>query len=272
MDQVDKSVLEQNQANEALEKGIKEIKRQRWIDLIAFFFTGYIIIFLLKFVARYRIKNIQEVRKQYKEITKLGKPIIVCANHLTMIDSIIMEWAFAPVWWYILNFKYFAWNIPAIENFKSSFTSSLVTYLGKCIPIDRKGGKEHMDLILGKVNYLLKLGDVFMIFPEGTRSRSGKVEVDQVTYGVGKIIQDIEKECVVICVYLRGSTQIAYDARPHDGDEIYLKMDHFIPDIVQHQGRRGQKEISTQIINRIKAMELEYFEKYPERAKSILGE
>ena len=43
--------------------------------------------------------------------------------------------------------------------------------------------------MLARFAYLLARGEVGLIFPEGGRSRSGRVEVDDAAYGVGRIVQ-----------------------------------------------------------------------------------
>lgn len=63
----------------------------------------------------------------------------------------------------------------------------LVTYLNKCLPIEREGDSKHKELIMAKIKYLLNKNELFILFPEGTRSRTGRIAIDDATYGVGSI-------------------------------------------------------------------------------------
>lgn len=234
---------------------------QRFIDWIFFPLLSFILILVMKFYAGYKVKDLSKVRKKYKEICKIrgNRPLLICPNHLTMIDSVVLEWAFGSPLWYWLHFRNFPWNIPAVENFKTNYTSRTITYLGKCIPIDRKGGKEHTEYIMSQVEFLLKRGDAFLIFPEGTRSRSGKFELENITYGVGKLIQNLPG-IYVLCVYLRGKGQKTYSNFPAKNEEFYIDMCLIEPK-TNLIGMRGQRDLALQVGKEIHRMEMEYFNK-----------
>ncbi len=182
---------------------------------------------------------------------------MICANHLTMFDSIFIQYALNGVWGYLKEFRLFSWNTPAVENFKATIFMSLFTYLGKTIPIDRQGSSDHHKLVLNKVRYLMEHGHICTIFPEGGRSRTGKIEVENVTYGVGNILSEME-DYRVLCIYLRGSRQEKHSPLPPYNDSIYMKMETIEPRSEQ-SGRRAARDISVQIITRLKEMEDEYF-------------
>ncbi len=231
---------------------------QRFLDWLFFPLLSSLLILVLKYYAKYQIYNIEEVRKKYKEICSLrqNNPLLICPNHLTMIDSIIIEWALGEPLWYWFNFKQFSWNIPAVENFKKNLISRLITYLGKCIPIDRRGSKEHIELVMSKVKFLLEKGDVFLIFPEGTRSRTGKFELESMTYGIGKIIQELEN-VHVLCIYLRGDNQFTYSNFPQKKEKFRIDMELIIPR-TQYTGIRGQKDLALQVGKVLKKLEDKY--------------
>lgn len=245
---------------EQLGKSYPSVIWQRFVNWIFFPILAPILVLVMRVYAGYRIKNLGKVRAQYRTFCKERGdfPLLVCPNHLTMIDSVVLEWAMANPFWFWLNFKQFPWNIPAIENFKTNIVSRTITYLGKCIPIDRKGSKEHIDLVMDQVRFLLRKGDAFLIFPEGTRSRTGFVEVDQITYGVGKIVQDLGKTAV-LCVYLRGDSQKTYSNFPAKKEQFYIDMELIWP-TSEAKGIRGQKEISLQVGNKLKELENKYLE------------
>ena len=53
------------------------------------------IVFTLRVLMRYRIKNAAELRKRYRAsmMKESEGPVLICANHLTMVDSAILAWA-----------------------------------------------------------------------------------------------------------------------------------------------------------------------------------
>lgn len=235
-----------------------------WQRIVNWFFFPVLslaLILTMRVYAGYRIRDLKSIRKKYKEITRErgDYPLLICPNHLTMIDSVVLEWALAGPFWFWFHFKQFPWNIPAVENFKTNYISRLITYLGKCIPINRKGGKAHIDEIMNKVKFLLIRGDAFLIFPEGTRSRSGRIDLEEMTYGVGKLIQEIGK-VGVLCVYLRGDGQEKYSNFPKKGERFYIEMELIWPQ-TELKGMRGQKDLSLQVGSCLKKFEEEYFAK-----------
>jgi 1-acyl-sn-glycerol-3-phosphate acyltransferase len=76
----------------------------------------------------------------------------------------------------------------------------------KCLPVTRGGERTAVADVLNRFVYLLSQGEVGMIFPEGGRSRSGRVEVDMAAPGVGRVVTTLPG-CRVLCVYLRGERQ-----------------------------------------------------------------
>jgi 1-acyl-sn-glycerol-3-phosphate acyltransferase len=77
---------------------------------------------LFRFMQGYRIENMAEIRREFKKIwaekERTGKPLVICANHLTFIDSALMIWALASNFWYLFNYRAFMWNVPAGDFFK----------------------------------------------------------------------------------------------------------------------------------------------------------
>lgn len=234
------------------------IRLQLVVCRFAYLVFAWLVYVYFYLIRRHRIRNVSEVRREYRRHTREKGVTMVCANHLTMYDSIYIHCCVSSPWQYILNFRSMAWNLPAIENFKTTFFLTLFTYLSKCIPIDRFGSSEHRDEVLNRMRYLLGLGEVFTVFPEGGRSRSGRVEPENVTYGVGHVLKDFENP-LVICIYFRGATQDTLSALPHKGDEFYVKVEALRP-TSSKQGLRAAREISQQIVQKLKSMEDEYFQ------------
>ena len=246
---------------------------QRWVGRLCFPLFSASLVAALRLRARYRMHELSSVRRRFRELVREAgdAPLVVCANHLTMIDSVLLMWAFASPPHYLVHFRRLAWNIPAVENFASSPVRRLISYLGKCMPIDRSGSREHIEGLMDKVTYLLGQGEFFMIFPEGTRSRTGRVELDELTYGVGSILQDVP-HAKVLCVYMRGDNQESYSDLPARGERFRLTMELLHPHTTA-AGLRGQRDLAMQIGRKIKAMEDEYFanvgEARPELAEAV---
>ena len=96
-----------------------------------------------------------------------------------------------------------------------------------------------------------------MVFPEGTRSRSGRIEPKAGTYGVGKILQKMPNTRV-LCFYLRGQNQRKFSFFPKK-NEIFTGVMKEIKPTTEKKGLRGMKDISEQIINELHQMEQDYF-------------
>jgi len=88
-------------------------------------------------------------------------PALITPNHLSFCDSIFVPSALPRR----------SWAIGKSEYMDSWKTSYIFPALGM-IPINRTGGKAAL-LALDEAAAVLDAGHLFMIYPEGTRSRSG---------------------------------------------------------------------------------------------------
>ena len=207
----------------------------------------------------YRIRNLRGIRRQCAaEFAKHKGPWIMCANHLTMIDSFILTYAVFSLTDHVTAYRRLPWNLPERRNFQSNIFLAVLCYLSKCIPVDRGGSREKMRRLLDQCIYLLKNGHTIMIFPEGGRSRTGRIDRENFSYGVGRFIQDVEG-CKVMCIYLRGDRQHRYGFIPAWGEKFYAQMDVLTPVQVEQTGLRAQREYAAQIIHRLADMEERYF-------------
>ena len=67
---------------------------QNWVAQLSVPFTFGVSILLMKGLLGYRIENLRAFRQKVAELIKEKHgPVIVCPNHLTMIDSLILVWA-----------------------------------------------------------------------------------------------------------------------------------------------------------------------------------
>jgi 1-acyl-sn-glycerol-3-phosphate acyltransferase len=217
---------------------------------------------LLRAWLHLRVENRAEVRRAWREIwrTRQG-PLLVCANHLTMIDSALIAWALAPPLWYVGHFSALPWNVPERTHFASTPTRRVLAYLYKCLPIVRGGSREELADTLARFAWLLSRGEVGLIFPEGGRSRSGRVEVENAAWGVGRIAKSVPG-CRVLCVYLRGERQHGYSDLPARGDRLFVRVSMLEPKC-DHGGLRGSREVAHQIAARLAEMEREHFARLP---------
>ncbi|MFW5827804.1 MAG: 1-acyl-sn-glycerol-3-phosphate acyltransferase, partial [Alkalispirochaeta sp.] len=114
---------------------------------------------------------------------------------------------------------------------------------------------------LAKLRTLLLNGQSLMMFPEGTRSRDGRVDTKNFAYGIGKIVDDLKRlgtQPRVLCVYLRGLTQNTYGTIPRKGETFYLDYQLLEPQS-ESRGLRAQRDISRQIVHTLARMEEKFF-------------
>jgi hypothetical protein len=183
-------------------------------------------------------------------------PWLVCANHLTLIDSLVIQWAMAPGWRLFLRRDRFAWNLPDRHNISRTWWLRALGYVGKCVPVLRQGPPEEARRTLDKVAFLLSAGQTVVIFPEGGRSRVGRVDLDRVTYGVGRMLQEVPATRV-LCVYARGVGQKEYSDYPRPGERFFIRVARLAPETTM-AGMRGARELAMQIMTKLSEMEAEY--------------
>ena len=234
------------------------LKIQYLAGWITFPVWGTFIISFMRFVRRYKIQHLREIRRQFKQLKQsVDGPIIICPNHLTKIDSVILNWSLASMFSYMRSFKVFSWNLPERANFFHNYMLRILCYLGSCVPIDRGGNRNAVKKSLDKVIHLLKKGHTITVFPEGRRSRTGRIDLDNFTYGVGSLVNKV-KDCNVLCVYLRGHNQEEYSGIPSRGARFYLQMELFKPRS-EFSGLRATRDVAGQIIDKLVLMEQSYF-------------
>jgi 1-acyl-sn-glycerol-3-phosphate acyltransferase len=233
-----------------------EVQRQVSRALSPLWVPG--VIGVLRFGFGYTIEDVAPVRRHYQRIRQgTSGPLLVCANHLTMIDSAIVAWALGSPAWYLRNFAAIPWNLPERRNFAYSPLSELATYVMKCLPITRGAARAEVAEVLDRFVHLLSRGDVGLLFPEGGRSRSGRVEIESAAPGVGRVVGALPG-CTVLCVYLRGAHQDAYGRVPVRGERFRVRVETMVPR-TRHVGLRGSRDIAQQIVAKLAVMEEEFF-------------
>lgn len=207
---------------------------------------------------RIRAADARALRAGYARLrAESPAPLLICANHLTMTDSFLIGWALGGARFYLRRFDALPWNTPETRNFASTLWKRALAYVLKCIPIERGADRRAVAQVLARVQFLLARGEAVLIFPEGGRSRSGRVEPESAGYGAGRLVHALPG-CRVLCVYLRGEGQQSWSEMPARGETFRAQMECFAPQSAA-KGLRGSLDISRQIIARLQRMEGEWF-------------
>jgi 1-acyl-sn-glycerol-3-phosphate acyltransferase len=208
---------------------------------------------------RYRVPDLGRVRAEFAALVGDRRgPLLVCANHLTLIDSLIIQWALAPGWRLFVRPDWFFWNLPDKYNMSVNLFVRLLGYFGKCVLVRRKGPPEEVRQALDKVAFLLGRGQSVLVFPEGGRSRVGRVDTENFMYGVGRMIQEAP-QARVVCIFARGIGQRVYTNFPRPGESFVVRMRRVEP-ATAFKGLRADRDLATQIVRHLREMEQEHFE------------
>ena len=218
-----------------------------------------LVVAAMRFGMGWRIDGLAEARRAYRKLWRDSRRgVLVCANHLTMVDSFMIAWALAPAWWYVLHYRSLQWNTPERENFARTRVMRAAIYVAKCIPVQRGGDRREVGQVLARIAWLLSRGEAALMFPEGGRSRSGRVDVEASTYGVGRIARALPG-LRVLCEYLRGDGQATWSDFPARGERFRVSVEELEPKS-DHGGLRGSLDVSRQILAKLGDMEQEHFD------------
>ncbi|MEO6392969.1 MAG: 1-acyl-sn-glycerol-3-phosphate acyltransferase [Pyrinomonadaceae bacterium] len=225
-----------------------------WLMLLPF--GGFLTLLLL--AKGYRIKNKREIRRRFAQMMRdSDRPLLLCSNHLTFIDSALIIVALGSNWWYLFHYQAFPWNLPAGDFFKKKLKYHVTLFLMKCIFIHRDGSSEHKNAVLGLCRYLLNDRQNVLVFPEGQRSRSGRFAADALTLGASRLVSTVP-DCRVLCLYLRSAKQETYSNYPPAGAHFSLGMKMIEP-ATEKSGKDGLLDLTEQIGATIAGLEAEFF-------------
>jgi len=214
---------------------------------------------VLRWVLGYRIENLRGFRREYRSLClEREGPLMICANHLTMIDSFVIAWALGSPWWYLRHFRTLPWNVPERSIFAATRFMRMAVYVLKCLPVERGGDRLEVTEVLSSLAHVVSNREVALIFPEAGRSRTGRVDPESAASGVGRIYRNVPN-CRVICVYLRGDHQDHYSYMPVRGEWFRGSVSVIEPK-TSYRGLRASRDIARQIAQRIANMEQEYFD------------
>jgi hypothetical protein len=184
--------------------------------------------------------------------------MLICANHLTLIDSFLVAWALGSGFYWLRHPDELPWNTPESTNFGKTWISRILIYVMKCISITRGGPREDVGVVLDRVKYLLLNGETALLFPEAGRSRSGRVEEDAAAWGVGRVIGAVPG-CRVLCVYMRGRQQATWSDAPAKGDTLDVSLVCIEPKS-DAKGVRRSRDLAKQVTGQLVRMEGDYFD------------
>ncbi|MBN2396872.1 MAG: 1-acyl-sn-glycerol-3-phosphate acyltransferase [Deltaproteobacteria bacterium] len=235
------------------------LRLQSFLGRLAVFVIGPFN-YLFLWVMRYRVRELSQVRRRVRALfDEHGGPWIICPNHLTMIDSVIFQCAMAPLYGYMVRYRWFPWNLPERANFQKNLFLTTYCYLSRCLPVSRGGDREQIRSTFERCLSLMRKKENLLIFPEGGRSRTGRVNVENASYGVGRLLANTP-DCRVMCVYLRGDGQETYSGIPRFGERFTIRIEAFTPEM-EGSGLKAQRSCARQIVEHLARMEEEYFDR-----------
>lgn len=238
--------------------GRAALRVQRALSYLGLVIFAPFILALYRFRFRYSAQGLRQIRAEYRALRAAHPgPWLICSNHLTLIDSIVQAVLLSSFWDYLRHPSALPWNLPEATNFNHRLTWRIVCYLGRCIPVQRGASREEAKLAEARMQYVLSRGDAICIFPEGKRSRDGRVDDRDFSYAVGQMLNRTP-DANVLCIYLRGMRFGGFADFPKIGERFYLRLQMLTPQSASH-GLRRARELSGQIVGRIKAMEADYF-------------
>jgi hypothetical protein len=221
-----------------------------WLPALALF---------MRYGMGWRIVGAKAARAEYRRLrTGSAQPLLVCANHLTMVDSAVIAWALGSAAFLLLHPASLPWNVPDRENFGKSWWQRALVYAMKCLPIPRGGDRREVAVVLQSLAWILGRGEVGLVFPEGGRARSGRVEIDSRTYGVGRILGSVP-DCRVLCVYLRGEGQRSWSRVPARGERFHVSFAEVEPKS-DAAGLRRSVALTQQVLARLVDLEAAFFD------------
>jgi hypothetical protein len=213
---------------------------------------------LMRFGFGWRIRDAARHRAEYARLLAGDpRPLLIAANHLTMVDSCIIAWGLGSSLGHVLRYRGLPWNAPLAARVESSWLWRTLAYLMKCVPVPRGGERQAVAAVLERLRELMRDGEVVLLFPEAGRSRTGRVDTESVAQGVGRLVHELG-DCRVLCVYLRGDAQDTYSTVPARGDTFTMAT-RVIEPRTSLRGVRASRDLATQVLAQLVEMEREHF-------------
>lgn len=218
-------------------------------------------VLLMRFGFRWRIRDAASSRALYARLLADRRPLLVAANHLTMLDSALIAWGLGSTAGHLRRYRGLPWNVPEQSRVESSWLWRALAYLMKCVPVPRGGERQVVAQVLERLGHLMRSGEVVLMFPEGGRSRSGQVDAEALAHGVGRLIKEVEG-CRVLCVYLRGDAQRTWSNLPATGDTFTIAT-RLVEPRSALRGLRASRDLAAQVLGHLAEMERDYWAARP---------
>lgn len=213
---------------------------------------------LVFFFMRYRIRHLARVRQEFARLVPPhSPPTLVCLNHLTRIDSVVLALSLMSPWKYLFNYSRLPWHVLEAKYIRF-WPLRFLCYLGKTIPVYRMGKREQVRHTEAQVKHRLNHGELVVIFPEGHRSLTGRVDMTDYQYTIGHLLAELPNS-QVLCVYLRADRQDSKGEVPPFGAEFDISLAIFKPTTSQ-TGLRAARDLTSQVMEQLSRMETHYFE------------
>jgi hypothetical protein len=217
-----------------------------------------LVVLLMRFGLRWRIRDARRCREEYRRLLADGRPLLVVANHLTMVDSAVIGWALGSGFGHVLRPRGLPWNVPLQSRVESARLWRALAYVMKCVPVPRGGDRQEVVQVLERLAHLLRAGEAVLMFPEGGRSRTGRVAIEATADGVGRLVRAVEG-CRVLCVYARGDGQRTWSTLPARGETFTVAL-RVVEPRSELRGLRASRDLATQVVGQLAAMEREHFD------------
>jgi len=231
-----------------------------WFTYSMQMFVLWPFMILLFCIKRYSFTDIFKVREEFfRTIEVPERPYILCTNHLTWIDPFLIAWVVAPPWRAVFRPSIFPWGITGARYSKNWFFKIIFVMTRTIIVAASQAINQNSWKFLSS-SYVLNLGHPILIFPEGTRSENGMVNVNNPTSGAGFLIKTVPK-AQIICAYLRPDTAKTKVNFPKAKSKIHFNFKLIeIPEKTIQE--LSSKEITKKVLDNIADLEKDYQQKY----------
>ena len=103
------------------------LRAQRVLSYFSLIVFGPVLVALYHLRVRYSAQDLRAIRSRYRELRAAHPgPLLICSNHLTLIDSIVQAIVLESLWGYLRHPSALPWNLPEARNFKHDWSWRVV--------------------------------------------------------------------------------------------------------------------------------------------------